>query len=63
LGSYKIHLLNRVENNKVPDWNKSKQDGHRIAKCGYQRKNTTDQLDQVTCKICLKITQTILKRR
>lgn len=54
MGEHKIHFLNREEDNKVPYWNEAKKDGYRMSECGYQRKCTSDEIDDVTCKICLK---------
>ncbi|MFT9496353.1 hypothetical protein [Anaerosolibacter sp.] len=50
----KIHLLDRVGDKKVPHWNKAKKEGYRVAKCGYQRKQTSKEIDEVTCNLCLR---------
>ena len=50
----KVHLLDLHGEVKVPEWNESKINGYKIARCGYQRKLTTLKLEDVTCKTCLK---------
>ena len=54
MASYKIHLLDRVGDSKVPYCNEYKVNGYKVAICGYQRKYTTTELNEVTCKICLR---------
>lgn len=50
-----VHLLDLVEDNKVPSWNYAKSiEGYRMAICGYQRKIVTTNKNEVTCKMCLK---------
>jgi hypothetical protein len=59
--NYKIHLLDIEEDDKVPLTDKSKRKGWRISKCGYQRKYTSTNIEDVDCKICLREYENLLK--
>lgn len=48
----KIHLVDLLEDSKVPSYNDFKIRGWRISKCGYQRQQTTRNIENVTCKMC-----------
>lgn len=37
----KVHLIDYIEDSKVPAWDENKMDGYTVCKCGYQRKKTT----------------------
>lgn len=50
----KIHLVDFTEDSKVPSNNDLKLRGWRVSKCGYQRQQTTRNIENVTCKICRK---------
>lgn len=51
----KKHWLDLKEELKVPDWEQNKVNGYKMAKCGYQRKDTTLEKNKVTCIYCLKL--------
>lgn len=50
----KIHLFDREEHMKVPNWNTAKACGLQMTACGYMRALTTHDENKVTCKLCLK---------
>lgn len=50
----KIHLVDFLEDSKVPLDNELKRRGWRMSNCGYQRQHTTKVIENVTCKICIK---------
>lgn len=49
----KIHLCDLDEDMKVPYHDENKKLGYRMAKCGFQREHTTENIEKVTCKICI----------
>lgn len=50
----KVHLYDLNADMQVPNSNIAKHEGFKVATCGYQRKVTTENEKEVTCKICLK---------
>ena len=59
-GDYmKTHLYDSRTLSRAPDFVKNRYDreGLKGSACGYVRKATTTNLDEVTCKICLSKTK------
>lgn len=47
----KVHYFDLTEHLKVP---MHLREGYKMSKCGYLRKETTIDFDEVTCKLCIK---------
>lgn len=59
----KIHLIDYTEDSKVPNWDEYKKAGYVVFKCGYQRKKSTINEDEVTCRKCLKFIENYWKEK
>ena len=44
---FDVEIQNRFSAHCEPDF--------KFTKCGYMRKNTTNDIDKVTCKLCLRV--------
>lgn len=51
----KVHYIDLTQELKVPYWEQNKLNGYKMAKCGYQRKDTTLEKNKVTCKQYIKL--------